>query len=214
MVRCSAGAGVACRTQLVSTSRTMITAARAAARSTGPHGTRIEPTNMSPAPQRASSQWSRWYIAFRPSSGPRSASGGPRSSGDRAPPSGGGSASSNLAGGAIRNRRLTCGFTFRLVGGQVDPTGVWQQDNRIVSVGNSSGGLEVSERALSSRAGSRPCRRTPGCCAGRCRPRRRTPRPRRGALPTSRVHGPAHARPWDIYSRYVSDPDRNLWEII
>ena len=40
---------------------------------TGPHGSRIEPTNMSPAPQRASSQWSRWYIAFRPSSGPRPA---------------------------------------------------------------------------------------------------------------------------------------------
>jgi hypothetical protein len=28
--------------------------------------------------------------------------------------SGGGSASSNLAGGASRNRRLTCGFTFAL----------------------------------------------------------------------------------------------------
>ena len=56
------------------------------------------------------------------------------------PPSGGGSASSNLAGGAIRNRRLTCGSTFRLIGGQADHIGVWQYfGNRILSISNSSG---------------------------------------------------------------------------
>lgn len=28
------------------------------------------------------------------------------------------------------------------------------------------------------------------------------------------MHGPAHERPWGIYSGYFSDPDGHLWEII
>jgi predicted lactoylglutathione lyase len=28
------------------------------------------------------------------------------------------------------------------------------------------------------------------------------------------VNGPPHNRPWGIYSRYFSDPDGHLWEII
>jgi uncharacterized protein len=28
------------------------------------------------------------------------------------------------------------------------------------------------------------------------------------------VHGPAHDRPWGIYSGYFSDPDGHMWEII
>jgi len=30
----------------------------------------------------------------------------------------------------------------------------------------------------------------------------------------ARVPGPAHGRPWGIYSGYFSDPDDHLWEII
>jgi predicted lactoylglutathione lyase len=29
-----------------------------------------------------------------------------------------------------------------------------------------------------------------------------------------RVLGPAHERPWGIYSGYFTDPDGHLWEII
>jgi len=28
------------------------------------------------------------------------------------------------------------------------------------------------------------------------------------------VHGPAHDRPWGIYSGYFSDPDGHMWEVI
>jgi catechol 2,3-dioxygenase-like lactoylglutathione lyase family enzyme len=28
------------------------------------------------------------------------------------------------------------------------------------------------------------------------------------------VHGPAHERPWGIYSGYFSDPDGHMWEVI
>jgi hypothetical protein len=102
---------------------------------TARHGSRIERQNVTAATASGSPP-ARWYIAIRPSNGPGLPKmARPRSSGDRAPPSGGGSASSNLAGGAIRIWRLTCGFTFRLVGGQVDHVGVGQHVRN--SVGDS-----------------------------------------------------------------------------
>ncbi len=77
---------------------------------TARHGSRIEPRRRPAASTASGLPPARWYIAFRPYQRAWLAIlVGPRSSGDRAPPSGGGSASSNLAGGAIRNTLLTRG---------------------------------------------------------------------------------------------------------
>ena len=64
---------------------------------TARHGSRIEPATSPTAKRRPPATSRAGTLPFGPSP---TTTIGPRSSGDRAPPSGGGSASSNLAGGA------------------------------------------------------------------------------------------------------------------